>query len=380
MIAKERVSLRKGFVILDMTTGADTSRTATQQNIKFISGLLKSQNAFHCVGIPQIRLYSAATYLNSRNPAIRRVHALMDRATVSTLAELIRGRSIRRGNRTEMPWLTAAAAMAFFRVSGVDVTFNLNTYQVAAKRKHPDATTDIEDFRIAGMLEAQEWLDLSVGNKDRLNNASVAAARSRTTAPDVQKSSFTQTLSLWNMYYVYALKLLELYREPGLTGMERIDRFYKWQLQEAIFSSICSLWALFLLSDAPVSKSFKNLSAMTPDKTKAALENNVWDMVTLQQLKANISERKNTWILCTVDKDIQDIAACAFPVIDREGTLKRSLSQLYDARHVNPILSLYLELEQTAKLPVGRDSHAENFFRNLGRTQSGLEQKLGFSR
>lgn len=360
-----------------MTATHYPARNSAQENIKRISGLLKSQNAFHCNRITANRLYSPTTYLPSHTPTQRRFHARMDRSCVSRLSDMVQGREIKRGDRTEIPWLTAAAAMAFLRMSQIDATYCHTVYQVAANKKFPNAADHSIDFQIACILDPSEWLHLAVGQKDRLSAAAVLAVRNRFTIPDQQKDGFTHALRLWNMYSVYVLKLLQLYRTPSLTTIERFERFYQWQIREAIFSSVCSVWAFFLLSESPVSVNFRHLHDISTSDLKVRLETIVWEIVSMQQLKPDMTGSNEPWILCTVDKDVSRIAACVFPAIDREGTLKGNLLRLYAPEDANRILSLYLELEQTAKLPVGRDSHAEQFFRNLVQTQSALEQSLG---
>ncbi len=360
-----------------MTSTPNTARNSVHENVNRIGGLLKSQSAFHCNRVTANRLYSPATYLPSRTPTQRRFHAMIDRSTVSKLSDMVQGRGIKRGDRTEIPWLTAAAAMAFLRMSQIDVTYSHTAYQVAASRKFPNAAGHSIDFQIACILDPSEWLHLAVGQKDQLSATAVQAIRNRCTVPDRQKDGFTHALRLWNMYSVYVLKLLHLYRVPSLTASDRFERFYQWQIHEAIFSNVCSVWAFFLLSDAPVSVNFKRLNDISASEQKMQLETIVWEIVSMQQLKPDMTGSNEPWILCTVDKDISQIATCVFPSVDREGTLKRSLLRLYPTADASRILSLYLNLEQTAKLPIGRDSHAEQFFRNLAQTQSELEQVLG---
>lgn len=342
-----------------------------------MGGLLKSQNALHCNRITANRLYSPTTYLTARNPSQQRFHALLDRSTVSRLSDLVQGRRITPGDRSEIPWLTAAAAMAFLRISQIDVTFSQSAYQVAASRKIPNAAEDSINFRIASVLDPSEWLNLAVGQKDQLNITTVQMIRSRSAVPERNRDGFTQALRLWNMYTVYVLKLLQLHRDHSLTTVDRFQQFFEWQIREAIFSNVCSVWAFHLLSESPSSPGFRRWDSLSPTDLKMRLESTVWEIVSMQLLKSDMSGTTAPWILCTTDRDISQVAACVFPAVDREGTLKRSLLRLYPTGDASRILSLYLELEQTAKLPVGRDSHAEQFFRNLAHTQRYLEQRIG---
>ncbi|MBN2526696.1 MAG: hypothetical protein JXR76_09900 [Deltaproteobacteria bacterium] len=346
-----------------------------------IAQLLEVHRAFHAMRVPKNRLknrlYDITTYTGTQSASTKRPNAFLDKEMVGRLTRIVSGQLQRREAETDISYRIAAAAMAFLHYAKINVSFDFATYQqLIASRGNPAAENEIVNFRVANHLNPMDWARIASGEKNALDSATVSAVRQHFSYKLSSQGGISDSLGYWNMYYVFMLKLLTIYRNRRLSNVDKIKTFFDWQLRESLYSAICSMWALFLFSDKSNSKSFRKMDLAHAITLKQRLEDEVWDMLFLQQLKKYHTSSRDVWILCTINPDIAQIATCLLTTVDKEGTTGRFLSALYSPAEARTILASFLALEKKMTLPIDRAAQAKRFIAGLSKTKSDFEKTL----
>lgn len=209
-----------------------------------------------------------------------------------------------------------SAAMTFFIFTEVIIEPSLAVYEYGFYKNHAVAKDDLVNFRVADHIHPQKFADIALGKALSVDFKELEIAKTYlVNFPETEETDFSKQLSLWELSYLFALKIAQLKKSNSLTPEQQMDVFYKWMVEETLFNAVASVFAsLYLSHNPPEKKMIKGIESLDTSKLYHGIQNAAWDLVYIAHWGKCIRQSPNniSWLLCSNDKAMRLIAKSLF--------------------------------------------------------------------
>jgi hypothetical protein len=241
--------------------------------------------------------------------------ALFDRNLLSPLVRLAAGDSLSGNNESIQAGRQACACIAFCILADILVEPSMAMYEFASSNGNDAAQVEVRHFRVADNADPVAFLDIALGNADRLPASHIAEVAS---SPGVvgqvsQEGNFEKALWMWKPNYLYVLKTLDLIRS-GLKPFDAAFELLRWQAEDAFYNAAASLYCLAAISHQPPRGGMlKSINSPNRAFLRRGARNATWDICLLQQFgKFVTTPNSPSWSLWTSDIALREIARILF--------------------------------------------------------------------
>ena len=148
---------------------------------------------------------------------------------------------------------------------------------------------------------------------------------------DRLKSGLTEyrRLKKWDTFYLFILKVTELYHFDESTNEEKINKFLKWCFSDFLYSLVAISFVIKLLGKRELPKLMKYKGHLSVKKRKDALINMAWDLFLLDKFfeKWVGKEKNKEFIYASNDRPLKEVLEMAIS-IQLEGNANQLGGQL----------------------------------------------------
>lgn len=120
-------------------------------------------------------------------------------------------------------------------------------------------------------------------------------------------------LKKWDTFYLFVLKVTELYYFDKLPDDEKIDKFLKWCFSEFLYSLVAISFVIRLMGNKSLPRLMKYTTNHSLEKRKNALINMTWDLFLLDKFFENWikNEEHKQFIYASNDKPLKEVLEIA---------------------------------------------------------------------
>lgn len=251
---------------------------------------------------------------------------LLDRNVTSRLAQLAKG-GVLGGNDMEQR-RAIAGILAFAQFLDVLLDPSVAFHELAPTQGNANALDELSWFRVADEGNAYEWLDVALGDADRIQTVG--------TPPSVERVDLAKPLKRWRRNYIAALKIASLELTPTLTPIERIQILMDWMFDDFILAGPAAMFACvyFAPNSPPKGGLLKQLRSTDRERAIAGISNAAWDITHVSELSRHIltdeQSEQRRFIFVTMDIGLRAFARLVVgdtSEIDPMDALTRQLSE-----------------------------------------------------
>ncbi|MBW7835570.1 MAG: hypothetical protein H3C28_02915 [Sphingomonadales bacterium] len=202
----------------------------------------------------------------------------------------------------DKPTNIAVHLMAFCQCMNINIEPSIAFHELAHYSGNEIAHYELSWFRAADKAQAQAWVDIALGRRDRL----------AATGPDpISTKDLAYPLKRWTRNYIAALKVAEL--ELYLTEpLERAIALLDWMYDDFFLAGPAAAFASMYFSPRAAKKRLiKHLRSPDREKAIAGIKNAAWDMTHLSEFARRVScgeAEGRRYIFATADLGLASIA------------------------------------------------------------------------
>lgn len=254
-------------------------------------------------------------------------HCLLDRNVVSYLIEMVRGRALSM-KKKDFPFRYVCGLQAFLNAADIVSEPSIAYHEYLDKADIVDASSDLALFRTADNLNANQYLDIFLGQQNGVSSLNVGEFDKQ----ELVRADLAKKLKIFETNIVYVKKALVL-KAKGLSDYQVILELFDWIYDDYLFSSP----AFHFLS---IYFSAKRLPKMLKSHSIEGVRNATWDLCLLQQLIKCVqsSDGYTRWLLSTFDRAIHETAGLVFrrdgeSVSGYQSRLERNYAQMWGRKN-----------------------------------------------
>jgi hypothetical protein len=348
--------------------------------MSIIQKIIKDNDMLVGAGIQQEAIYNAATYLLFNAKHSSEVRVLLDRNILTRLVNIAKGRNIKPD---DSQYKLVSAAMAFFIFCEAIIEPSMAIYEYGFLRDHFQAIDDLAYFRIADHIHPQRYADIALGRAVFIEEKELnIAKRYLKNFPKTKEENFSKQLSIWELNYLFALKIAHL-KKSTLSPEQQIEAYFKWMEEETLFNAVASLFAtIFLCPNPPEKKMIKGIGSNDNLQLLCGIKNAAWDITYISHWgkSVKISPPTTTWLLCSHDKAMKRIAKTLFVPDEHneEVSLMNFVSEYWDERRASTVVNTIIKHLTAAKENESeRNKILSERFMRFPRMIKDLENDLG---
>jgi hypothetical protein len=305
-------------------------------------------------------------------------HALYDRNLVSPLVSLVRGDPISSSSGR-----VAAAAAAFCILANILIEPSIALYEYASKVGADASKAELAIFRIADNIAPQFYVDIALGRANRLPQHEIdAKSKLRPKAPNDDGADFSMRLRFWKLHYFQVLRIATLIRQCE-SPLRVANEFIKWQLDEAFFDSVASMYCLAAISHRPPKGGMIDaIRSKNTEKFLSGLRRATWDIYVINHFGRLSARADQQWALWSLDKALVEVARWTFieSTRDPEEQLSRYFRRLWGDQDGRHIACAYAEAKgAVAQRGARRQHELSAVFSAIDLSIANLEGELGIS-
>lgn len=213
------------------------------------------------------------------------------------------------------------ALMVFGKFSNVIFDPTLAIYEkLNYLEQCPDEIIDdLHLFRKIADSDMDDLAELALGYTDDIQFPEVAPIDR-----DALKFELTKykRLKKWDTFYLFVLKVTELYYFDKSPNEEKLDKFLKWSFSDFLYSLVATSFAIKLMGSRSLPKIMKYKPNFNVKEKKDALINMTWDLFLIDKFFENwVKKEKNKeFIYASNDKPLKEVLEIAVS-IQIKGTL-----------------------------------------------------------
>jgi len=153
----------------------------------------------------------------------------LDRNLYSRISSLVRGRTLRSNELTDLRW--AAAVLAFSQLAKITFDYASSIYELAGAKGGAEAAEEINRFRIADNWDPRLFIDFALGRVNRIPQSGFADLPKEN---KVDPAEFEKRTNDFRINYIHALKIVEL-GQRAIEPVEKMIAFLDWMGNEFMF-------------------------------------------------------------------------------------------------------------------------------------------------
>ena len=243
----------------------------------------------------------------------------------------------------------AIGLMVFGKITNIvfDPTFAVYEKLNYLKQCPDEIIDDLLLFRKIDNSGIDNLASFALGDIDNIQLPKLVS-----TDRDALKSNLTKyrRLKKWDTFYLFVLKVTELYYLDSSSNEEKINKFIKWCFSEFLFSLVAIAFIIKLMGDRASPKLMKYKSNLSTEKKKDALINMTWDLFLIDKFfeKWIKKEQNEEFIYASNDKPLKEVLEIAISIQIKESAnhLEDSLSQ--------PLIEIINGIDKVMKNKNGR--------------------------
>ena len=127
-------------------------------------------------------------------------------------------------------------------------------------------------------------------------------------------------LKKWDTYYLFVLKVTELYYFDESSNDEKIDKFLRWSFSDFLYSLVAISFVIKLMGNRSLPRLMKYRPDLSVDRRKDALINMTWDLFLLDKFFENWvkKEQNKEFIYASNDKALKEVLEIAISIQIKE--------------------------------------------------------------
>lgn len=128
-------------------------------------------------------------------------------------------------------------------------------------------------------------------------------------------------LKTWDTFYLYILKIVEIYFSENISDDEKIVNFHNWCFEHFKYSLVTISFVIKLMGKQPSKKLMKYRSHLDAKKRKEAIVNMTWDLFLLNNFFDNwVNKSTNQeFVYASNDKPLKEVLEIAISIQKNEG-------------------------------------------------------------
>lgn len=253
---------------------------------------------------PEIGLYNPIGFFYASEVDQIRTVMLLDRNVTSRMAQLAKGEAL-SGNDVEQR-RTIAGILAFAQFLNVLLDPSVAFHELAPTQGNEIALEEFAWFRVADEGNAYEWLDVALGNSDKISTVG--------TLPDIKRFDLVKPLKRWRRNYIAALKIAALELISTLTPIQRVMALMDWMFDDFILAGPAAMFACvyFAPKSPPRGGLLKQLKSTDRERAIAGIRNAAWDITHVSELSRHVlageQSEQHRFIFVTMDVGLRAFA------------------------------------------------------------------------
>jgi hypothetical protein len=275
----------------------------------------------------------------------------------------------------------AAAAAAFCILADIRIEPSIALYEYASKAGANASKEELAIFRIADNIAPRHYVDIALGRANRLPQYEIdAKSNLRLKSPSDDSADFSMRLRYWKLHYFQVLKIAALAR--SCESQQRVaSEFIKWQLDEAFFDSVASMYCLAAISHRPPKGGMIDaIRSKNTDKFMSGLRRATWDIFVVDHFGRLSARADQQWALWSLDKALVEVARWTLieSTRDAQEQLGRYFRRLWGDQDGGHIAGAYAEAKAAiAQRGARRQNELNAVFSAIDLSIANLEGELG---